>query len=56
MAQAGSEQSGEYDVGRDEMMIVSVDRTPDEHEEAYRVEWQEPANSLSLADRIRRLL
>lgn len=55
MASAGSESSEREEIGEGGRVIISADRTPEEHEEAYSVEWREPANSLSFADRIRRL-
>lgn len=42
-------------VGDDEMILISANRSKEEKREAYTVEWQEPANEPSLADRIRRL-
>ena len=39
----------------DEMIIISADRSEEEKRAAYAVEWREPANKPSLADRIRSL-
>lgn len=52
MASVDSETEPEPDGSR---TIVSADRTPEERAEAYRVSWRDPADSPSLADRLRRL-
>lgn len=52
MALTDSEQASDTDGGR---TIISADRTPEERAEAYRVSWRDPADSPSLADRLRRL-
>lgn len=42
--------------GDDEMILISAGRSEEEKREAYTVEWREPADEPSLADRIRSLL
>lgn len=39
----------------DGMILISAGRTEEEKRDAYSVEWREPANEPSLADRIRSL-
>jgi len=38
------------------LVVVSADRSDAEKREAYTVEWREPANKQSLADRVRNWL
>jgi hypothetical protein len=52
MASVDSKTEPEPDGSR---TIVSTDPTPEERAEAYRVSWRDPADSPSLADRLRRL-
>lgn len=44
------DEDGEHDLA-----ITSVERTEEEMREAYEVDWREPANKQTLADRIREL-
>ncbi|WP_276280238.1 hypothetical protein [Halorussus caseinilyticus] len=39
----------------EEMILISAGRSEEEKRDAYSVEWREPANAPSLADRIRSL-
>lgn len=43
------------DESEEEMILISAGRSEEEKRDAYSVEWREPANAPSLADRIRSL-
>lgn len=51
---ADADGSGRPEEGA-EMILISAGRSEKEKRDAYSVEWREPANAPSLADRIRSL-
>lgn len=49
------EASARGDRADEGLILISANRSGDEKRAAYEVEWREPADKLSLADRVRGL-
>lgn len=52
---SSEETSARADGAGEELILISANRSRAEKRDAYKVEWREPANELSLADKVRGL-